>query len=119
MGLFKRNKFNEVHGGEIIAINDKNTKGHNSIICKPTKKDRKSEKVKHIPITHSPKTQRQKNIKLQTNPQKDKTENSYIRPKIQKTKPDKLGKKRTDMSIKNATDKSVVRHIKKIDKKRK
>ena len=29
----------DVHGGEVYAINDVRTRGHNSIICKPTKKD--------------------------------------------------------------------------------
>ncbi len=114
----KKSKLDKIHGGEIVAVNDKNTKGHGGIMLKPTKKDRRKDVAKHIPITHSPTTRRMKNIRLQQNPQAGKVEASYILPKVQKAKADKLGKRKKDVVVKNTTDKSVVRHLKKENKKR-
>lgn len=114
----RKNKLDQVHGGEIHAINDARTRGHGSIICKPTKKERKENVVKHVPLTHSDKTRNMKNIPLRENPQKGAKEQSYILPKVQKTRGEKLGARKKDTVVKNATDKSVLRHIKKEDKKR-
>lgn len=107
-----------IRGGDIRTVNDARTRGHNSVICKPTKKDRKQNTVKHIPLTHAEKTRNMKNVKLQENPQKGKKETSYVLPKVQKTRSEKVGTKKKDIRIKNSTDKSVVRHIKKQNKKR-
>lgn len=113
-----KTKYDEIHGGEIVAINDGGTRGHGSLIKKPTKVDRLNETVFHVPITHSPITRNQNNILLQVNPEIGKDEDSYILPKMQKSKSDKLGKKKQNLKITNQIDKSVIRHIKKMHKKR-
>lgn len=115
----QKSKLSRIHGGEIYAINDKRTSGHGSILCKPTKKDRKTDKLKHIPITHSSKTRKMSNIPLVENPQSGRNEQSYVLPKIQKSNGNKLGANKRNMKIKNTTDKAVVRHIKKQSKKKK
>ncbi len=102
--------------GEVWSINDAKTRGHKSLITKRKKSE--PEKIEHIPITHSPKTRNIKNIELQENPELNKDEKSYILPTIQKSKVKDLGKKQNDIQIKNLIDKSIIRHIKKKNKKK-
>lgn len=101
--------------GEVWSINDKNTRGHNSLIVKGNKN---SSTVLHLPITHSTHTRKMKNVKLNTNPNKNETDDSYILPKIQKSKEKHLGRKTESLRIKDPVDKSVRRHIEKRNKKR-
>ena len=103
-----------VKRGEIWSINDKNTRGHNSLILKGNKN---SSSVLHLPITHSPRTRNMKNVKLHTNPNKKETDDSYILPKIQSSKEKHLGRKTESLKIKDPVDKSVRRHIEKRNKK--
>ena len=100
--------------GETWTINDKLTRGHKSTITRV-----KGEVVSHIPRSHAPKTRGVKNIRLQENPQKGDSRDAFVLPKVQKTKRKNLGKQQFGQDIKNATDKSVIRHLKKVDKKRK
>ena len=100
-----------VRAGEIWSINDGKTRGHKSIITK-----NKQETVLHIPITHSPVTRKMKNIKLQENPNFADIRPSYILPRLQKSQKKFLGRQHSEMKIKNASDKSVIRHIKKKSK---
>lgn len=101
--------------GEIWSINDKNTRGHNSLIIKGNKN---VSKVFHLPITHSPHTRKMKNIKLNSNPNKNETDDSYILPKIQNSKEKHLGRKTESLKIKDPVDKSIRRNIEKRNKKR-
>lgn len=107
----------DVKAGNIVSINDKKTRGHKAIITRRHKKDRKKEQVLHIPITHAPNTRKLLNIRLTKNPEKEKTEPAYILPKVQKAKDKSLGKKHSNVVIKNSTDKSIIRHIKKQKKR--
>lgn len=107
-------KTRKVRAGETWTINDRRTAGHKSTITKV-----KNDEVRHIPRTHSPTTRKHKNIKLQENPQKGDVEDSYIVRKVQITNIRKIGKQQKNQDIKNPIDKSVIRHIKKQDKKRK
>ena len=100
--------------GEIWSINDKNTRGHNSLILKGNKKN---STVSHLPITHSPKTRKMKNVKLNTNPNKNETDDSYILPKVQRSNEKHLGRKTESLKIKDPVDKSVRRYIEKRNKK--
>lgn len=105
----KHEKFKkEIRAGEWHRVHDKRTNGHKSLVTEVEK----GGVVKHIPITHSPKTRHQNNIKLQENPQKGKNEDTYLIPKVQKTDAKCVDKKVLNMQVKNATDKSVIRHIK-------
>lgn len=110
--LEKQNK--EIRAGETWSINDSITRGHKSTIT-----NIKNDQVKHIPRTHSPKTRKMRNIKLQENPAKNKGDNkdTYILPKVQITNMKYVGKKHIDEDIKNPVDKSIIRHLKKEDKK--
>lgn len=102
-----------VRAGEFWSINDAKTRGHKSQITK-----QKGSKVEHIPITHSPTTRNMKNIKLKENPQPTDKRESYAVPKVQTSSTKYIGKKQPDMKIRNATDKSIMRHIKKEHKKK-
>lgn len=110
---------NKAKGGEIWSVNDINTKGHKSLLIKPTKVENKKGVIRHTPITHAPETRRLRNIPLKENPDKNDNRKSHILPKVQKTKRKFLGKKQKDMKITNPVDKSVIRHIKKVDKRKK
>lgn len=103
-----KNKKQLIREGEWYRVHDKRTAGHKSIITKVNKNGN----IEHVPITHSPRTRGIKNIKLQENPQKGKQELAYVVKNAQKTQIAKVGKKQDDMKIKNATDKSIIRHIK-------
>ena len=113
-----KNKLNAnkqlVRAGEWRRVHDKRTNGHKSLITKVNKNGN----IEHIPVTHAPKTRGVKNIKLQENPQKGKKELAYVVRKAQRTQISKVGRKQKDMQIKNATDKSVIRHIKNIARKK-
>ena len=100
--------------GETWTINDINTRGHKSTITKI-----KGEEVRHIPRSHAPTFRGRRNIQLQENPQKGDKQKAYILSKVQTTSRKNLGKQQFDQDIKNATDKSVIRHLKHVDKKRK
>lgn len=100
--------------GETWSINDKKTRGHKSTLTKVGRYE-----VSHIPRTHTPVTRNKKNIELRENPQKNDKRKAYILSKVQKTKSKYLGKKQKDEDIKNPVDKSVIRHLKKQDKKKK
>ncbi len=104
----------KVRAGETWTINDISTRGHKSTITKV-----KGDEIRHIPRTHSPTTRRRTNIPLQENPQKGNRQKTYILSKVQKTKRKNIGKKHINQDIKNPIDKSVIRHMKKVDKKRK
>lgn len=106
-------KKKNARAGEFWSINDGKTRGHKSLV---TGKKKKGKVVEHIPVTHAPKTRGKKNIPLKENPQKGKKEQSYILPKVQKSNSKDLGKRQKTMKIKNATDKAVVRNIKKKSK---
>lgn len=106
-------KKKNARAGEFWSINDVKTRGHKSLV---TGKKKKGKVVEHIPVTHAPKTRGIKNIPLKENPQKGKKEQSYILPKVQKSNSKDLGKRQKTMKIKNATDKAVVRNIKKKSK---
>lgn len=107
-------RFKKIRAGETWSINDRVTRGHKSTI---TKIDNRV--VKHIPRTHTPVTRNERNIELRENPQKNDNRKAYILPKIQTTKVKYIGKKQEGEDIKNPVDKSVIRHLKKQDKKRK
>ncbi len=102
--------------GEIWSINDKNTRGHNSLIVKGNKK---KNNVSHLPITHAPKTRRLKNIQLNSNPNFSDPSTSYILPKVQISKSKHLGRKNESLKIKDPIDKSIVRNIEKRYKRNK
>lgn len=104
----------KIKSGEWRRVHDKNTKGHKSLITKV----KKGGVVEHIPATHAPTTRNQRNIKLRENPQKGHSETAYVLPRVQKTTRKFVGKKQEDMQIKNATDKSVIRHIKNKSKRK-
>lgn len=59
-----------------------------------------------------------KNQRLIENPELGKTETSYILKRVQKANEKSLGKKQSNIQIKNTTDKAVVRDIVKRNKKR-
>lgn len=99
--------------GETWSINDSKTRGHKSTITKV-----KNDKISHIPRTHTPITRKMKNIELKENPQKNDKRKAYILPKVQKTTSKFLGKRQQNEDIKNPIDKSVLRHLKKLDKKK-
>lgn len=102
-------KRNSARAGEFWTVNDAKTRGHKALLTKRTKKG----VVYHIPTTHSPQTRKMKNIPLRKNPQKNKKEKAYVLPKLQKTRVKHLGKKQSNMKIRNKHDKAVVRKIKK------
>lgn len=104
----------KVRAGETWTINDVKTRGHKAVITKV-----KGQEVSHIPRTHSPTTRKHKNIPLQENPQKSDSRKAYISPRVQKSNIKNVGKKQINQDIKNPIDKSVVRHLKKEDRKRK
>ena len=104
----------DVRKGEFWSINDINTRGHKSLITGKNKKGQ----IQHLPITHAPVTRRQNNIKLNENPQKGDESISYILPRIQIAQFKFVGKKQNNMQIKNAIDKSVIRHKKSKKKKK-
>lgn len=107
-------KLKRIRAGETWNINDGFTRGHKSTITKV-----KNNEVRHVPRTHQPVTRNVKNIKLQENPQKSDKRDTYILPKVQRTKIKFVGKKRNYEDIKNPVDKSIIRHLKKQDKKNK
>lgn len=76
------------------------------------------DEIRHVPRTHKPVTRNINNIELNENPQKDDNRKSYIVAKVQKTNPKYLGKKHLNEDIKNPVDKSIIRHLKKQDKKK-
>lgn len=98
---------------ETWSINDSKTRGHKSTITKV-----KHDEIRHIPRTHTPITRKMKNIELNENPQKNDKRKAYILPKVQKTTPKFLGKRHKNEDIKNPIDKSVLRQLKKQDKKK-
>lgn len=101
--------------GEFWSINDKRTRGHKSFIVNGNKN---RDFILHLPITHSSKTRNIKNKRLIENPEPNRNDDCYIISKVQKSHENSLGKKHFNMKIKNITDKSVVRHIIKFNKKR-
>ncbi len=103
-----------VRAGETRRINDAVTRGHKSTITSV-----KNGVVKHDPRTHQPSTRNMHNIKLKENPNPNDSKDAYILPKIQKTHMKYVGKKIEGEDIKNPVDKSVLRHLKKQDKKKK
>ncbi len=107
-------KLKRIRAGETWSINDVRTRGHKATITKV-----KNDEVRHIPRTHQPITRRMKNIQLQENPQKSDKRKTYILPKVQKTSFKYLGKKQKGEDIKNPVDKSIIRHLKKQDRKNK
>lgn len=100
--------------GEIWSINDRKTRGHNSIIVQG---NAQKSSVLHIPITHAETTRNMRNIDLFTNPNKQDPKISRVIPKVQKSHEKSLGRKNTNIIIKDPRDKSIIRHIKK-NKKR-
>lgn len=100
--------------GEFWSVNSKETMGHKGVITKK----RKSGKVDVITTTHSKYTKGRKNIKLQENPQKSDKRAAYVVNKVHKVNAKQLGKKQPDMTIKNKTDKAVIRKIKSNAKKK-
>ncbi len=108
-------KKDSVRAGDTWTINDARTRGHKSSITK-----RKGDEVEHVPRTHVSEIPRlgYKNNKLQENPQKDDKSDCYLLPEVQTSKVKNLGKKH-DEPIKNPIDKSVLRHTKKMHKKKK
>lgn len=108
-------KFNkQVRPGETWNINDAKTRGHKSTITMV-----KNGEIKHIPRTHSPVTRQMNNIKLQVNPDENDNKAAYIIPKVQKSAIKHVGKKVENQDIKDPIDKSIIRHLKKQDKKKK
>lgn len=103
------------HRGEFWSINDKRTRGHKTFIIRGNKY---KHYVLHLPITHSKQTRNMKNQILRKNPEFGKNEDAYILTRVQKSPENKLGKKHSNMKIKNTTDKKVVRHIIKNNKKK-
>lgn len=103
-----------IHAGDCRRIHDKRTRGHKSLLTQVYKDG----KVQHLPITHAPETRHEKNILLQENPQEGKTEDSYILSKVQTTERKYVGKKQSDVCVKNPVDKSVIRHLKKQSKRK-
>lgn len=106
-------KKKNARAGEMWAINTKSAKGHSGPI---TKKKHNGIMEAHT-VTHHKKTAGKKNIKLVENPNPKDKKTSYIVKKKHKLTSKQLGKKQTNMQIKNTTDKAVVRHLKKVDKK--
>ena len=106
-------KKKSARAGEMWAINTKSAKGHSGPI---TKKKHNGIMEAHT-VTHHKKTAGKKNIKLVENPNPKDKKTSYIVKKKHKLTSKQLGKKQTNMQIKNTTDKAVVRHLKKVDKK--
>ena len=102
----------DARAGEFWNINNKVTRGHKSLLTKRFKDD-----IEYIPTTHAPFYKRRRNKKLFENPEPNDVQDSYIVPKVHKGIINNLGKYHPDMRIKNATDKSVVRNIKKRHKK--
>lgn len=98
----------QAKAGEFWTINDAKTRGHKTLITK-----NKEKCVEHIPITHSPITRNKRNIKLKTNPDKMDSKDSYILAKVQYSNKKYLGKSHPELKIVDATDKSIIRHIKK------
>ena len=76
-------------------------------------KIKKTGEVRVITTTHSPYTRGRKNLRLQENPQEGDEKPAYAVNKTQRTDSGHLGKKHSDMKIKNPIDKSIFRHIKK------
>ena len=107
-------KLKRIRAGETWSINDVRTRGHKATITKV-----KNDEVRHIPRTHQPVTRKIKNIELQENPQKSDKKKAYILPRVQKTSIKYLGKRQKCEDIKNPVDKSIIRHLKKQDKKNK
>lgn len=107
-------KKSKARAGETWSINDAATRGHKSTITKV-----KNAEIRHIPRTHKPITRNIKNIELKENPQKSDERKTYILPKVQRTNIKYVGKKRNNEDIKNPIDKSIIRHLKKNDKKNK
>lgn len=101
-----QSKKSKARAGEIWTVNNKEIKGHKSQILRR----KKNGKVEVAMITHSNKYG---NIKLQENPQPNDKKNAYVVKHKKRTTVQKLGKKHPEMKIKNKTDKSVLRKIKK------
>lgn len=112
--LLLKTSAKKARAGETWSINDSKTRGHKSTLT-----DVGPDEVSHIPRTHTPVTRNEKNIELRENPQKNDKRKAYILPKVQKTKPKYLGKRQKNEDIKNPVDKSIIRHLKKQDKKNK
>lgn len=107
-------KKSKVRAGEIWSVNDPFGRGHPSIITK-----NKGNYIEHISITHSPKTRKMKNVKLNKNPDPKDERTAFILPKIARTSKSKLGKRKDNMKIVDKKDKSIIRHIKSKNKKKK
>ena len=104
----------KVRAGETRRINDAKTRGHKSTITNVI-----NETVEHAPRTHASTTRNMKNIELQENPDPKDKKKSYMLPKIQKTNIKNVGKKIRGEDIKNPVDKSILRHLKNQEKKKK
>lgn len=104
----------KVRRGEVFAINNKNIRGHRSLII-----NLDDFNIDTIVFTHSMKTRNIPNIKLQVNPDsKDIDEygnirDTFILKNIQKANIKDLGKYYQNFRVKNPVDKSVIRHISK------
>ena len=108
-------KKDKARAGEFWSVNNSRTKGHKGLITKR----KKSGDIDYVSVTHSKKTQKRKNKKLIENPDSKDIRTAYVLPKLQHGKIKDLGKKHSDMKIKNKTDKSIIRKIKAKGKKKK
>lgn len=101
--------------GEVYSVNDKNIRGHKSLIIDLSKID-----VDVIVFTHASRTRRIPNIILQENPDKTdvdissgKINDTYVLPKKQHAFKKDIGKYHPEFVVKNKIDKSIIRNIKK------
>lgn len=111
VGYYQNSKSRIVRPGETWSINDSKTRGHKSTIT-----DVKNGVVHHIPRTHSPVTRNEHNIPLQVNPDPNDSRQSYVVSKVQRTDYKNIGKKQQNQDIKNPIDKSLIRHLKNVDR---
>lgn len=108
-------KMKLVKAGQVWSVNDKRTAGHNSQIGKKYKNGI----MIHVPTTHAPKTNKQNNIKLRKNFSVEDDQESYILSHALKSQVSKAGVQRKNMKVRDAVDKSIIRHLVKVSKKKK
>ena len=113
VGYYQNYSSKIVRPGETWSINDSKTRGHKSTITRV-----KNGIVHHVPRTHSPITRNKHNIPLQENPNPYDSRQSYVIPQVQRTEYKNIGKKQENQNINNSIDKSIIRHLKNVDKKK-
>lgn len=99
-----------VRAGQIRTINDSIARGHKGAVLRVNQKRGTADTGI---LTHAPRTRGRDNIKLQQNPDPKDNSTSYVVKNKHTAKMKNVGKNHPNMQIKNSSDKSLMRHMKK------